>query len=129
MSAGIESVYGGLRSPVWLETLTIWLNYFCIGNLIYAFFDKRMKSIFTNKIKTMYGLLAMVTIVIQNLLHIERRYYLFYYLLIYFFMAFIFHDCVKMDKEEKTDWNYAIMITIVILVSYTMRNVIYYNFL
>lgn len=129
MSAGIESVYGGLRYPGWLGTLTIWLNYFCIGNLIYAFFNKRMKSIFTNKIKIMYGLFAMVTIVIQNLLHIERRYYLFYYLLIYFFMAFIFHDCVKVDKEEKTNWNYAIMITIVILVSYTMRNVIYYNFL
>ncbi len=128
MSAGIESVYWWKKSSAFLAKVTVILNYWLIGNLVYMSFKKKNNSPFQGGLGWFYVGISMVTIILQNLLHIERRYYLIYYLLIYFFNSFVLLNHLK-EKEDAISIRYEISTLIFIAICYSARETIIYNFI
>ncbi len=125
MSAGVETVYGYISIPGWFNTVAKLLNYSIIGQFVLTFARNGKNLLFKVKDMILILVLTVSSIFIQNLSHIERRYYLFYYLIMYFVIAFIMGDS---EKKEKKDIGQFILMVCFVLGCFILRQTIGYNF-
>lgn len=115
----------------WQDIIVRMLNYVLLGNVIYSFFQKRADAYMKNKIKILTACLAVSTICIQNLVHIEKRYFLIFHLFIYFLNTFILLDYCKdlISKKNKLSMRYVFAMMFWTCVCYTAFRTISDNFL
>lgn len=130
MSIGTESVYGALPSGQFLSLATMLINYWIFGTFIYMWYKNRDGQIVHKKVGILYALLALVTIVIQNLAHIERRYNLFFLLMVYFFVIFVglcYYQKLRKNGEY-VSIRYIVTMTIFVVSCFIIRQMIEVNF-
>lgn len=131
MSIGVVSAYSGLSFPKWWSTSVSLVYYVLLGNVINLFINKKLDKYFNITGRKLCIFLAVVTIVIQNMCHIEKRYFMVFQLFIFFLNAFIVMDyCKDMVKDNrKISLKYIFTMLIFVCGCYTLKQTIYYNFL
>lgn len=129
MSASSETIYTPGPSVVIRDFMRM-LNYFLVGTMLYALGRGKNNLYASKKIKILYILGAALTIFPQAILHIERRYFLFYFLLIYFYVGFIVLNGLihGKNKDHFFDNRYFIGIIAFIIFSFAASNTILYSF-
>lgn len=124
-------VYGAINNGVNISRMCYALNYFLIGTFIYCFIKGKNRRFIPKFSGLFYFVLAVILVFPQALLHIEQRYFLFYFLLIYFFYSFFVVDIYIENKylaEKYFDIRYWIGIMIFVVVCYVAINTLIYNF-
>lgn len=131
MSAETEVAYSTKLILVWLKNIASLFNYVLVGEYLLFFINNGKRKMIKIKDEILILLLTFSSICIQNLSHIERRYYLFYYLFIYFIMSFIFQDYIKQKRNEadKANLRHFIIMTCFVLGCYIFKETIRYNFI
>lgn len=131
MSAETEAAYREEPIPIWLRTIASLLNYALIGEYLLIFINHEKNKLLKIKDEILILLLTISSICIQNLSHIERRYFLFYYLFIYFVMAFIFQDYIRQKRNgsNKVNLQHFIIMICFILGCCIFKETIRYNFM
>lgn len=131
MSAGVEAAYHEELAPECLRTIASLLNYALIAEYILIFIDNSKNKLLKLKDEILIFLLTFFSIGIQNLSHIERRYYLFYYMFIYFIMSFVFQDYIRQKWEQtgKINLKHFIILGCFIAGCYIFNQTIRYNFM
>lgn len=131
VSVGIEGVYGTISVPSWMYDVLDMIHYVWIGNVFYLLFSKKMIEYCNCKMQFLSAALAVSTIFIQNLTHIEKRYFLVFQLFIYFLNAFVLLDYVKEMKsnQRSTSIKHIIITFLFIFGCYTAKQTISLNFL
>lgn len=129
MSAGVEGMYGTIYMSKAVTNLVRMLNYTLLGNYAYIFSRTKDKSILSLKGKWFCFFFALCTIFIQNLSHIERRYYLCYFMFIYFLNGFVLLGYLKERRGEENTIRYLLNMLIFIFGCFMLYMTIHDNFL
>lgn len=127
LSVEYEVIYGGLNIPQWQVSLLIIINYLLLYNtlshmIVGKCFDKKSEK-FINMI-IILGLL--LNVVPQGLLHIERRYFLFFYLLVYLYNSYFLVESGNFKKILSV--RYSVSAVIFCAFCYAFRMTIQSNF-
>lgn len=130
MCIGIESAYGAVEFPYYVQIFVKLLNFYLLGNFFYLCFSEKVRKVFNVKSRLWFWGMGLATAGLQGLVHIEKRYFLFVLLLIYFANIFIFGGYLEDGKgrRQKLSCNYVVGITIFVFSAYAMEKMLEYNF-
>lgn len=132
LSAGYESTYMPAPflvrySAEMVDFLSI-LNYLLLWNVLYHIFANEYKDKVGDKYLNIILIGALLSNVLpQGLLHIERRYFLFFYMLIYFYNSYIILK-VK-DYRKMLNVRYILCASIFSICCYSAKVTLQLNFL
>lgn len=130
MCIGIEGVYGAIPFPDYVQVFVRLFNFYLIGNFIYVFICDKASNILNVKSRLWFLGMGIVTVGLQGVMHIEKRYFLFYLLLIYFMNVFVLSGYLKerRDTKRKLSCKYSICMTMFVFCSYVLEKMLEYNF-
>ena len=129
-SIGIESAYGAIQFPYYIKEFAKLFHFYLIGNFIYILFSDKLLKYFKIKNRIWFIGMGAVTVALQGALHIEKRYFLFYFLLIYFANGFLLSNFLQ-DKKingQGVSCKYIFSITVFVFAGYVLEKLIEYNF-
>lgn len=130
MCIGIEGVYGAISFPDYVQVFVKLVNFYLIGNFLYVFLCDKSSKILSMKSRLWFLGMGIVTVGLQGVVHVEKRYFLFYLLLIYFMNVFVFSGYLREIKgtEKKLSCKYSICMAMFVFCSYVLEKMLEYNF-